>query len=255
MHRKIRFGISIASFLLAIGGWIMDAIGIASMFGMVIPWGWIGFGATILFGGIMWWRIWELESKPKPNLQIYEVPYYDEREIHSTSKPYQVFGKPVFALVKFCNKPEIKVSEANAKKVIAEITFYDKKGNEKLSLKPDEVRFSGSPELPYRDKSEASHVYHEIELNANGYPQELTIAMKYKEDESCYGFSDRSYGFRDWRKDGYRLDDSELYVKVNLNGENTSGEWWFNLCNKGANNPLKLNVIPAPNFDKGGFRI
>lgn len=255
MRTKIKFGVRVVLTLFAIGSWIMNARGIANIFGMVIPWGWIGLGVTILFAGMMWWRIWELESKPKPSLQIYDTPYCEEREIHSTTKPYQVFGKPVFAYVKFCNRPKIKVPEANAKRVIAEITFYDKNGNERLSLKPDAVRFGDLAQPPYRDKSSPKHLYHEIEFNANGYPHELTIAMKYKEDESCYGFSDSSYSFPDWRKIDYKLDDSELYVKVNLSGENTSGEWWFNLCNKGINNSIELNIIPAPNFDKGASRI
>jgi len=255
MHTRIRFGIAIVLSLVAIGGSIMNAIGIANMFGVVIPWGWIVLGATISFVGIMWWRIRELTSKSTPSLQIYDAPYYEEREIHNTAKPYQVFGKPVFAFVKFCNKPKIKVPEANAKGVIAEIAFYDNNGNERLSLKPDAVRFSDSAQPPYRDRSSPKHLYHEIEFNANGYPHELTIAMKYEEDESCYGFSDSSYSFPDWRKIDYKLDGRELYVKVNLSGENTSGEWWFNLCNKGINNSIELNVIPAPNFDKVASRI
>jgi len=250
-HRKIEFGVRIASILLAIVGWAMNAKGVATMlFGVAIPWGWIALVATIVFAVVMWWRVWELESKPKPSLQIYDVPYYEERAIRDTAKPSQVFGKPVFALVKFCNKPKAKVPEANAKRVIAEITFYDKHGNERLSLKPDDVRFSDSAQLPYRDKNSPKHLYHEIEFNANGYPHELTVAMKYKEDESCYGFSDISYNFRDWRNTGYILDGSEFYVKVHLTGENTSGEWWFNLQNKGANNSIELNIIPAPNFVK-----
>lgn len=248
-HRKIEFSVRIASILIAIVGWIMDAIGVATIFGVAIPWGWIGLGATVVFAVVMWLKVWELESKPKPSLQIYDVPYYEERAIRSTAKPSQVFGKPVFALVKFCNKPEVKVPEANAKRVIADITFYDKNGNEKLSLKPDAVRFSDSAQLPYRDKNSPKHLYHEIEFNANGYPHELTIAMKYKEDKSCYGFSDSSYSFRDWRKIDYKLDGSEFYVKVHLNGENTSGEWWFNLHNKGVNNSIELKTIPVPNFD------
>ena len=200
------------------------------------------------------YKVNKYETKPKPNLEIFGQPYIEDRIIYviTTSKETvsrQAVGKPHFAHVKFRNAPKIRSPEANAKRVIAEITYYDSNGVEKLPLRPDGIRFGGITQPPYQDKGKPRHEYHEIEFNANGYAHELTIAMKYEEDEYCYAYDDLSYGYSDWRKPKYKLEGNDFYIKVNLNGENIQqGEWWFKLHNKGIGDSMKLDSIPAPTF-------
>jgi hypothetical protein len=191
------------------------------------------------------------ENEPKPNLQMVNKPYIDERTISLTTGSQGIIKTPLFAHVKFRNVPNIPCPESNANKVYPEVTYYDTKLIK--VLKTDNVRFSDMPQPAFQQLAIPQRQYYEVEFNANGNPHELTIALKYKEDRYCYAFSDRSCIYESWKKPEYLLKGDKFYVKVNLNGENTSGEWWFGLCNKGIGDSLELEPIPAPILDKEGY--
>jgi hypothetical protein len=193
----------------------------------------------------------QYNNKPKPNLEMAKKPYVDKRTISLTTGSRKVTGTPFFAHVKFRNAPNIPCPQSNANKVYPEIMFYDTKLTEVLKI--DNVRFSDMPQPAFQRLAIPQRKYYEVEFNANGNPHELTVALKYKADEFCYAFSDRSCIYEDWKKPEYLLEGNEFYVKVNLNGENTNGEWWFRLQNNGVGGSLGLEAIPEPILGKEAF--
>lgn len=190
------------------------------------------------------------EEKPRPHLEISGLPYTDKRAIRSVDASRKLIGEPFFCHVKFQNNPKIRSPQANACKVFSTITFYDMNGKQKLQL--DKVRFSEIAEPPFRQPSMSNRDYYEVEFNANGHPWELTIALKYEEDDNCYAFDDESYNAPEWKKPQYLLQEKSYWVKVSLSGENTQGEWWFKLQNYGIGKDPQLELSPQPALNKVG---
>jgi len=190
----------------------------------------------------------EYEAEPKPNLEVYDSPYTDSRTIWSITQPRKSLGSPLFAHVKLYNNPKVKSPEANARKVFPQITFYDI--NLKKLLKPGLIRFGDTPQPPHQEHGKSRREYYEVEFNANGNPWELTIALKYREDDDCYAYSDHSYAYSDWRKPEYLLEGNSFYVRVHLSGENAEGDSWFILHNYGADGDLELEATSEPNLDR-----
>jgi hypothetical protein len=210
----------------------------------------IGF---IVFAGFMIWMVAEEKLKPKPHLQIFDIPIPDKRPIRDINDQRIIYGTPLFAHVEFHNKPKKRSEEANAKKVFAQITFYDMNGTKKL--RPELVRFGGTPQPPHQNRGRPKHEYYEVEFNANGREHELTIAMKYENDNNCYGYSDMNYSYPQWKKPDYELIGKDFYVHINLSGENTEGNWWFLLHNYGKGQGLQLETITEPKFYKNIRRV
>lgn len=228
------------------GGWVM-----LSNFEWFSPYYLLIFPAILLFIAALKLqrKVDKYERQPRPHLEPCDSPYTDRREIRSIDGK-QLIGKPLFCHIIFRNKPNIRRPEANAPKVRTVMTFYDVAGKRKFQL--DKVRPAGIAQPPHQQPSELPQKYYEVEYNANGNPWEITVALKYEEDDECYAFDDHCYRYYStkWRKPEYLLQGDSFYIKVDLSGENTEGTWWFELKNHGVGKGIEAKATSQPTFGK-----
>jgi hypothetical protein len=175
-----------------------------------------------------------------PNLEIYGDPYIDTRTIHSRVEiegEYPTIGTPLFAHVRFINRPRVYTAEATAGDVIAEISFYDSEG--KLILNGlgrwGDTRQPESIFEPIRELAKASF--------EPGLYRELDLAMKYVADEDCYAFGNESYFSYGWRKPEFLLKGRSFSIKVRLVGiPMVDKTWWFTLYNEGMGYGMRIEL-------------
>jgi hypothetical protein len=199
----------------------------------------------------------------RPNIELDSSPYVDIRAILrrtemeetgltgatgvSTGPKGEVWTaspstyQPYFAHAKFCNRATAYTVEAKASDVTAEISFYSDEG--KLILDRIYGRW-GDVEQP-KEAFAPIRPFAKVEFEPTGYPHELDIAMKYKEDENCYAFNNETYfSGRDWRVPKFLLRGNKFRIKVNLKGvPMVDKEWWFMLYNEGVGKGMRIEVI------------
>jgi len=224
-----------------------------SVFSIVPTWGWL----TLLILGLVitpFLAFHKIKTKldryenAKPNMEMYGSPYVDSRTILSGTEiegKYNVLGTPDFAHVKFCNNPQIRLTqvETTAKNVVAEISYFDNESKELLE-EPIYGRWAGTkqpdtllPFEPIRDLCQ-------VDFESNGLPMELDISLKYREDENCYAFNNESYSFPNWKIPKFILKGDKFKVRVTLVGENVERrEWWFMLYNEGKGKGMRMDTV------------
>jgi hypothetical protein len=178
-----------------------------------------------------------------PNLEIDGCPYIDARPIYSRKEiegQYPLIGKPYFAHVKFCNKPNIPTEQATAKDVIAEISFYNNAGE---PIPPDNLLGRwGDKEQP-KSYFEPIRELAKVDFEPNGLYHELDVAMKYPEDEDCYAFGNESYFSYGWKKPSFSLKGHSFKVKIRLVGvPMVDKTWWFTLHNEGTGKSMRIEL-------------
>ena len=149
-------------------------------------------------------------------------------------KSGQVIGTPFFAHVIFVNEPANAVPNAVAKDVIATISYCDDTGKEIASVNG---RWGDSPQPTDPFNPMIDLVPAEFKI---GLPRELNIALKYPEDDSCYGFHNGSYFQPEWRDPSLKLLGEEYEVKVLLRGPWVDETYTFFLRNLGKGKSLEI---------------
>lgn len=166
-----------------------------------------------------------------------------------------VTGNPSFALIKVANDPVNKTEEATDKHIWAEIIYYDDKltkpykivrGRWSSVTQPDTL----PPHAPLDNLDE-------VELNSNGRPQELAIALKYTEDEDFYCFNNESYQFpTDARNPNLKLSHNIVKVCVIIKGEKTTAKkFYFYLYNRGKHQDIEISTNFKSTSHKKNYRI
>ena len=146
----------------------------------------------------------------------------------------QVIAQLFFAHAMFINDPVHAVPNAIAKDIVTMITYYTKTGKEVASVIG---RWGDSPQPT--DPFDPTINLPPIELKI-GQQRELNLAMKYPEDDSCYGFHNGSYFQPEWRDPSLRLSEEEYEVKVSLRGPWVDEIYVFLLKNLGKGKGLEI---------------
>ena len=180
-----------------------------------------------------------------PNIELYGEPYVDERIIYRLESRSDIIDnpppKPYFTHVKFCNTPQVRSTDARAKDVIAEITFFDSEGGNEV-LKPFKGRWGDTKQPSYLEQGTPTRELDSVDFEENGNEHELDIALKYQDEEVCYAFNNTSYSAPMWKNPNFELNGERFQVRVRLKGQMVDKEWWFTLHNLGRNQGLKIEV-------------
>lgn len=182
----------------------------------------------------------------RPNLELSGSPYVDKRQIMAITGMYAI-GHPFFAHVKFKNDPEIRSVKTAAKNVVAEVTFFNNES--KKILGPIYGRWSDTKQPGTQSPFDSIRDLCKVELEPNGLPRELDIALKYAEEEDCYAFNNESCLSSDWKIPQFLLKGDILQVHVRLVGENVEKEWWFVLHNEGLNKSMQIETMSPPSLN------
>lgn len=180
-----------------------------------------------------------------PRVEISGKPYIDERAIVD-SGGHEV-GRAYFAHIKFANNPTKRAREADANRVFATIEVYSE-------LKVTQFEFYGRWGTTEQPSSSPGIVPRErlpVNLEANGLPHELDLAIKYKPDKVCYAFNNDSYAAPDWKIPEYSMNADKFFLKVQLQGEMPDiPPYWLRLYNHGTDAGMHVEIVTEPTFRK-----
>jgi len=134
-----------------------------------------------------------------------------------------------FLHIRFTNNPTnpLAGSEAEAKNVLARITYYDGKGNQLFPYIYG--RWSDTPE-PYELKGPKAKTprpmsdYLAINFTI-GQTQELAIALKYAGSPICYPFNHESYEYPQFKDARRELRGGSFMAEVELIGQRVNSKW------------------------------
>jgi hypothetical protein len=134
-----------------------------------------------------------------------------------------------------------------------EIAFLRPDGTD-LFVKPMIGRWASSPEplvahLPTDDGTAAVLTNPAaLKSTVDVYPSEaevLDVAVKFGEEEDCYGWNDETYFFADWRNPNWRLGHGIYLVEVTVRSSGKKCRDYSRLCNDGGSRVFRLDK-PTP---------
>jgi hypothetical protein len=175
-----------------------------------------------------------------PNLELIKA-YVDERTIFDVNNPQTVIGKPFFAHARFHNNPTIRSAEAEAKDIVAEITFFNSDGKNQL-LEPLYGRWEGTQSPSSLPRGDPTRDLQSVKFEVSGLHRDLDIALKYLDEDACYAYNNESYFVQKWKKPEFVLQGKQFQVRVRLRGQWVDKEWWFTLHNPGQGQGLKIEA-------------
>src|SRR5574341_1893450 len=147
---------------------------------------------------------------------------YESSETFGGTATYRKFQllsqveKYLFAHIQFINEPKISVGNAAAKKVWADITFY----NDKLEPVFSNIKGRwGDTNQPHRfDPNHTKKELIQVDFAPNGLEWELDIAMRHETEGIGFVFNNDSYEFNEFRRRDMVLREKKYFVKVILRG-------------------------------------
>jgi hypothetical protein len=128
--------------------------------------------------------------------------------------------------VKFKNDPELSTESSTAKNILAELEFFDDSGHPLCSLLG---RWGDTPQPPHLPQGQTPAQTLAMVDFGIGQERELDIAFKYQDEPDCFGMSNETYAYRDWRHPKQRLCPENIRVRVRLRGIGVDNAWdfWF----------------------------
>lgn len=254
MFTKTKLVGSIISFLLQLFGWLMDALGITSMFGKAIPFGWIGLAGSIIFAGFMSWLVWGYYSQlrnmqnSKPNIVFRKVEEHFEGKITtrrwSSETNQWLIGQSetaYFTRIWIANEPLKPIQSIDAVKLYGEISFYIA-GSLLFEMGG---RWAETKEIA--DGGQPIDI-DQIDIPPNGRPFCMDIGLKYYDEDEFYGYNNETprkttKGFRDQDR---KLMLGTYFVKTRFRCKGADTLFWFRLENSGKGNHVKFTIMPTP---------
>lgn len=145
-----------------------------------------------------------------------------------------------FARVQVSNSPPVGQRGQLAPKVAARITFARTDGTELVSRMIG--RWAETPQRIESGRLGLSLDEAQLDIDCNGLPHPLDVAMKYPGDEDCYAYNFENSVASDLRVEGHRLRGSEFRVTVLLRAADNADpvEGHFILRNHGRGRSVEL---------------
>jgi len=152
----------------------------------------------------------------------------------------QTGSTPWITRVTFANDPEATSTGLTAYKVAGHIEFYDAARDRFLFGMVGQ--WSGSPEDGTTATGEK-----QIDILPDATPCHLDIALKYDEDDECYGINaDTAVRAPTDLRDVQRKLVHGLYtIKIMVHGENVAETFWFGLINRGSGQRVRILRISS----------
>lgn len=152
---------------------------------------------------------------------------------HSGSTPW-------LTRVTFANEPDVPSPDLMAYKVSGHIEFYDAARD----------RFLFGMVGQWSDGLEDGSVAigeKQIDIPPDAMPCYLDIALKYDEDDECYGIN-HDTALRapaDLRDEQRKLGHGLYTIKIMVHGENVAETFWFGLINRGSGQRIRILRISS----------
>jgi hypothetical protein len=152
----------------------------------------------------------------------------------------QVGDSPWLTRLTFANEPDTSGSGPTAYKVSGHIEFYD--------AARDRFLFGMIGQWSDGDVGLAVAAGEkQVDIPPDGVPCYLNVALKYDEDDECYGIN-QDTAVRapvDWRDQQRKLEHGLYTIKVLLHGENVAETFWFGLINRGIGQRVRILRISS----------
>jgi hypothetical protein len=152
----------------------------------------------------------------------------------------QTSGNPWLTRVTFANEPGVSSSGLTAYKVSGHIEFYDAARDRFLFGMVGQ--WSDGPEEETIGVDEK-----QIDIPPDATPCYLNIALKYDEDDECYGINhDTAVRMPvDLRDEQRKLGHGLYTIKIMVHGESVAETFWFGLINRGRAQRIRILRISS----------
>jgi hypothetical protein len=196
----------------------------------------------ILFAGFCLWHFLELQRKIKELeiveyiLKIYHPPYYSVMRLQNKNKLINS-ADPIVARMQFFNQPIRRSKNAIARKVAAQLIFYDIKWNP--LLEPVYGMWSLNDEV--QDTINLKEGTKEVDFEPNGLPHELFLLMKYRDDSECYAVTNESFEYGELKYPHLEINRKRFYLRIRLLSTNGDAvEFDFLVKSHGASGRFEI---------------
>ncbi len=152
----------------------------------------------------------------------------------------QVSDSPWLTRLTFSNEPDVSGSGVTASKVSGHIEFYD--------AARDRFLFGMIGQWSDGDIAKAIGAGEkQVDIPPDGVPCYLNVALKYDEDDECYGINQDTAARApvDWRDQQRKLEHGLYTIKVLLHGDNLAETFWFGLINRGSSQRVRILRISS----------
>jgi hypothetical protein len=175
-----------------------------------------------------------------PNLELQRA-YVDQRTVYGDVAGSRLpMAKLFCAHVKFRNNPAVRIPEATARDVVAEVSFFDAESGPALADQPIYGRWGDTAEPSSLSASEPSRELAQVTFEFNGLPRELDVAVKHPADSDCFAYNNESYSDRTWSLPKFHLQGNTFHIRLRLVGQRVDRTWRFVLRNEGAQGGLQI---------------
>jgi hypothetical protein len=152
----------------------------------------------------------------------------------------QIGSTPWLTRVTFANDPEAASTGLTAYKVSGHVEFYDAARD----------RFLFGMVGQWSDGMEdgaAAISEKQIDILPDAAPHHLDIALKYDEDDECYGINADTVvrAPTDLRDEQRKLAHGLYTIKIMVHGENVAETFWFGLINRGSGQRIRILRISS----------
>jgi hypothetical protein len=176
----------------------------------------------------------------QPRIRFIGWETIEARLAMSGSGEAQIGSTPWLTRVTFANDPEAASTGQTAYKVSGHVEFYDAARDRFLFGMVGQ--WSDGVENGTTDVSEK-----QIDIQPDATPHYLDIALKYDEDDECYGINTDTAvrAPTDLRDEQRKLAHGLYTIKIMVHGENVAETFWFGLINRGSGQRVRILRISS----------
>jgi hypothetical protein len=176
----------------------------------------------------------------QPHIRFIGWETIETRLAKTGSGEEQIGSTPWLTRVTFANEPEVTSTGLTAYKVSGHVEFYDAARDRFLFGMVGQ--WSDSVEDGIAAISEK-----QIDVLPDATPRHLDIALKYDEDDECYGINADTAvrAPTDLRDEQRKLAHGLYTIKIMVHGENVAETFWFGLINRGSGQRVRILRISS----------
>jgi len=246
MWNSIKVAGGVFGFMLATISIIFDIVQAGGIMGITIPFSILSGIGFLIFAGFMSWLLLSYRNRviifenASPNIvfqEIRESPLYRPTENETLIPIYHVLQ------AWFKNKPISPRETSIAKRITAEIEYWNKEASKRLfrvsgqwNIKPHAPDFIGSFQTDNK-----------MDIFPNDEFAKLFIALKWEDDEDAYGYAIESFVHSqtmDGRDNGRKLPVGNFPVLITLKGVGITQSFKFIINNPGRGGNLHMTEMP-----------
>jgi len=196
----------------------------------------------------------ELEGikNARPKLVIFAPPNWETRplghEVTTEKGPaFQILWQIDCFNMTFANNPKIRSEQSTARNVVAGLTYYDQSGH--ALMNSIFGRWGDTDQPASRPLLASTRDLLGVDIEANGSPRELNLAIKHQSENTIYAYNNDSVHAQGWKRPDFAINENRIFIHVRLTGENVDNTDFWVLLENNQNvwtinlaQPLKLST-------------